>query len=80
MTHGSRYHRGPGAMSGCSDPGRVMKGKKLPGHMGAERVTVQNLTVVRVDSEKGLILIKGGLPGPKNGLLVIKNPVKARKQ
>ncbi|NLB80149.1 MAG: 50S ribosomal protein L3 [Clostridiaceae bacterium] len=79
MSHGSGYHRGVGAMSGCSSPGRVMKGKKLPGHMGVEKVTVQNLTVVKVDSEKGVMLIKGGVPGPKNGLLVIKNPVKSRK-
>ncbi len=79
MTHGSGYHRGPGAMSGCSSPGRVLKGKRLPGHMGAEKTTVQNVTVVKVDLEKCLMLIKGGLPGPKNGLLVIKNPVKGRK-
>lgn len=79
MSHGSGYHRGPGAMSGCSSPGRVFKGKKLPGRMGAERVTVQNVTVVKVDPEKGIILIKGGLPGSKNGLLIIKNPVKSRK-
>ena len=79
MTHGSNYHRGPGSMGMCSDPGRVYKGKRLPGHMGVERVTVQNLTVVRVDGEKNLLLIKGGLPGPKGGLLFIKNTVKGRK-
>ena len=76
MTHGSGYHRGPGSMGMCSYPGRVFKGKRLPGHMGVERVTVQNLTVVRVDAEQNIILIKGGLPGPKGGLLVIKNTVK----
>ena len=79
MTHGSGYHRGPGSMGACSDPGRVMKGKKLPGHMGVERVTMQNLMVVRVDAEKNIILIRGGLPGPKNGLLIVKNTVKNRK-
>ncbi|MCK9478750.1 MAG: 50S ribosomal protein L3 [Firmicutes bacterium] len=80
MTHGSGYHRGPGAMSGCSSPGKVMKGKRLPGRMGAERVTVQNVTVVKVDPEKSIMLIKGGLPGPKNGLLIVKNPVKGGRQ
>ena len=76
MTHGSGYHRGPGSMGMCSYPGRVFKGKRLPGHMGVERVTVQNLTVVRVDAEQNIMLIKGGLPGPKGGLLEIKNTVK----
>ena len=79
MTHGSGYHRGPGSMGMCSDPGRVFKGKRLPGHMGVERVTIQNLTLVRVDAEKNIILIKGGLPGPKGGLLIVKNTVKGRK-
>lgn len=79
MTHGSGYHRGPGSMGMCSDPGRVFKGKRLPGHMGVDRVTVQNLAVVRVDAEKNIVLIKGGLPGPKGGLLIIKNTVKGRK-
>lgn len=65
MTHGSRYHRGPGSMGAASDPSRVFKGKKLAGHMGAERVTIQNLEVVKVDVEKNLILIKGAVPGPK---------------
>ncbi len=79
MTHGSGYHRGPGSMGMCSDPGRVYKGKRLPGHMGVERVTIQNLTVVKVDAEKNIMLIKGGVPGPKGGLLIIKNTVKGRK-
>ncbi|MBQ7075683.1 MAG: 50S ribosomal protein L3 [Clostridia bacterium] len=79
MTHGSGYHRGPGSMGMCSDPGRVSKGKRLPGHMGVERVTIQNLTVVKVDAEKNIMLIKGGVPGPKGGLLIIKNTVKGRK-
>ncbi|MDR0405216.1 MAG: 50S ribosomal protein L3 [Clostridiales bacterium] len=79
MTHGSGYHRGPGSMGACSNPGRVMKGKKLPGHLGVEKVTVQNLTIVKADADKNVILIRGGLPGPKNGLLMIKNTVKGRK-
>ena len=79
MTHGSGYHRGPGSMGMCSDPGRVFKGKRLPGHMGVERVTIQNLAVVRVDAEKNIIIIKGGVPGPKGGLLIVKNTVKGRK-
>ena len=79
MTHGSGYHRGPGSMGMCSDPGRVFKGKRLPGHMGVERVTIQNLAVVKVDAEKNLVLITGGVPGPKGGLLIIKDTVKGRK-
>ena len=79
MTHGSGYHRGPGSMGMCSDPGRVFKGKRLPGHMGVERVTIQNLAVVKVDAEKNIVLIKGAVPGPKGGLLIIKNTVKGRK-
>ena len=77
MTHGSGYHRGSGSMGACSNPGRVMKGKKLPGHMGVERVTIQNLDVVRVDNDKNLILVKGAVPGPKGGLLIVKDSVKA---
>ena len=79
MSHGSHYHRGPGSMGACSSPGRVMKGKRLPGHMGVDRVTVQNLCVVRVDVDKNLILVRGGVPGPKGGLLIIKNTVKGRR-
>ena len=77
MTHGSRYHRGPGSMGAASDPSRVFKGKKLAGHMGAERVTIQNLEVVKVDVEKNLILIKGAVPGPKKSLVTIKETVKS---
>ena len=77
MTHGSGYHRRPGSLGACSTPSRVMKNKKLPGHMGVERVTVQNLDVVRVDGEKNLILVKGAVPGPKGGLLIVKDTVKA---
>lgn len=79
MSHGSHYHRGPGSMGGASSPGRVMKGKRLPGHMGVDKVTVQNLRVVKVDADRNLILVKGGVPGPKDGLLIIKNTVKGRK-
>lgn len=77
MSHGSGYHRGIGSMGAVSDPSRIFKGKKMPGHMGAERVTVQNLSVVRVDAERGLLLVKGAVPGPKGGLLIIKDSVKA---
>ncbi len=77
MTHGSGYHRGPGSMGACSDPSRVFKGKKLPGHLGVEKVTIQNLKVVKIDSEKNLILVCGAVPGPKGGLVMIKNGVKA---
>lgn len=77
-THGSHYHRAPGSMGSASDPSKVRKGKKLPGHMGHTRVTIQNLEVARVDAEKNLILIKGAVPGPKKGLVVIKTAVKGQ--
>ena len=77
MAHGSGYHRGSGSMGACSAPGRVMKGKKLPGHLGVTKVTIQNLEVVKVDSENDLILIKGAVPGNKGGLVTIRNSVKA---
>ncbi len=77
MTHGSGYHRGVGSMGACSTPSRVMKNKRLPGHMGVEQVTVQNLDVVKVDAEKNIILVKGAVPGPKCGVVTIKNSVKA---
>ncbi|MFC4804186.1 50S ribosomal protein L3 [Filifactor villosus] len=77
-THGSHYHRGPGSMGGASDPSKVRKGKKLPGHMGNVRVTIQNLEVARVDAEKNLLLIKGAVPGPKKGLVVIRTAVKGQ--
>ena len=76
MSHGSRYHRGTGSMGAASDPSRVFKGKKLAGHMGAVRRTIQNLEVIRVDAEKNLILIKGAIPGPKKGLVVVKKAIK----
>lgn len=76
MSHGSKYHRGVGSL-GAMEPARVFKGRKLPGHLGVERVTVQNLEVVRVDAERNLLAVKGAVPGPRGGLLVIKNAVKA---
>ncbi|WP_128426458.1 50S ribosomal protein L3 [Gudongella oleilytica] len=75
-THGSKFHRMPGGMSAGTYPGRVFKGHRMMGRMGNERVTVQNLEVVRVDSEKNLILVKGAVPGPKKGLVSIKATVK----
>ena len=77
MTHGSGYHRGVGSMGACSTPSRVMKNKRLPGHMGVEQVTVQNLNIVKVDTEKNIILVKGAVPGPKGGILTIKDSIKA---
>ncbi len=77
MTHGSGYHRGVGSLGACSTPSRVMKNKKLPGHMGVDQVTIQNLDVVKVDAEKNLILVKGAVPGPKGGVVTIRNSVKA---
>jgi len=76
MGHGSQYHRGVGSM-GTLLPMHVLKGKKLPGHMGNEQVTIQNLTVVKVDLENNIILIKGNVPGPKKSLVVIREGVKA---
>lgn len=78
-THGSMYHRRPGSMGSNTTPARVFKGKKLPGHMGLDKVTVQNLDVVRVDAERNLLLIKGAVPGPKGALLTVKNTVKSGK-
>jgi len=75
MTHGSRYHRGPGSM-GSIQANRVPKGKHLPGHMGAETVTIQKLEVVRVDVERNVILVKGSIPGAKNSFVKIKSTVK----
>ncbi len=76
MAHGSKYHRGPGSMGACSTPSKVMKGKKLPGHMGVDRVTVQNLLVAKVDSERNLLLVKGAVPGPRGSVVTVKNTVK----
>ena len=78
-THGSMYHRRVGSMSANTNPARVFKGKRLPGHMGVDRVTVQNLDVVRVDNERNLLLVKGAVPGPKGGLVEVRNTVKVGK-
>ena len=75
--HGSGYHRGVGSMSANSSPSRVFKNKKMAGHLGNERVTVQNLTVARVDAARNLLLIKGAIPGAKGGIVVVKQSVKA---
>ncbi|EAS40341.1 50S ribosomal protein L3 [Photobacterium profundum] len=78
MTHGnSLSHRAPGSIGQCQTPGRVFKGKKMAGHMGAERVTTQNLEIVRVDAERNLLLIKGAVPGSIGGNVIVKPAVKA---
>lgn len=79
MGHGSMYHRRPGSMGSTSTPGRVFKGKNLPGHMGMETVTVQNLEIVKVDLDKNVLLIKGSVPGNKGAILKIRNTVKSAK-
>ncbi|MDI3328235.1 MAG: 50S ribosomal protein L3 [Alicyclobacillaceae bacterium] len=76
MAHGSKYHRGPGSL-GSIAPNRVFKGQTLPGRMGGERVTVQNLEVVKVDPERNLLLVKGAVPGPRNGFVTVRSAVKA---
>ncbi|NLZ39017.1 MAG: 50S ribosomal protein L3 [Firmicutes bacterium] len=77
MSHGSHYHRGPGSL-GAVGTSRVFKGQTLPGRMGGDKVTVQNLKVVKVDPERNLILVKGAVPGPRGGLVSIKDAVKAK--
>lgn len=77
MAHGSKYHRGVGSLSANTYPARVFKNKHMPGHYGVERVTIQNLEVVSVDAERNLLLIKGAIPGPNNGLLLVRNTCKA---
>ena len=77
MAHGSKYHRGLGSMSANSDPSRVFKNKHMPGHYGVERVTIQHLSVVKVDAERSLLLVRGAVPGPNKGLLLIRNSCKA---
>ena len=79
MGHGSMYHRRPGSMGPTSTPGRVIKGKKLPGHMGVETVTIQNLVIVKVDLDKNAILVKGSVPGNKGSILKISDSVKSAK-
>ena len=77
MGHGSKSHRVVGSMGSSAFPSRVKKGKRMPGHMGASNVTIQNLEIVRADAEKNLLLIKGAVPGTKGSILVIKDSVKA---
>lgn len=77
MKHGSKYHRHAGSNGAATTPGRVFKGKHMPGHMGNVKVTVQNLEVVRVDADKNLILVKGAVPGPKKSLVMLKESVKS---
>lgn len=79
MTHGSKYHRGVGSL-GTMRPMRVLPGKALPGHMGAEKVTIQNLEIIKVDMEDNCILVKGSIPGPKKGMVMIKTAVKTDKK
>jgi large subunit ribosomal protein L3 len=78
-THGSMFHRGPGSIGGSAWPSKVFKGKKMAGQMGNERVTTQNLQVVEVRPDQNLLLVKGAIPGPKNGLVMIRKGVKAKK-
>ena len=77
MAHGSKFHRHQGSNGSSSDPSRVFKGKGMPGHMGAKKITVQNLEVVKVDVENNLILVKGAVPGPKKSLVTLKETVKS---
>ena len=79
MGHGSMYHRRPGSMGSTSTPGRVFKGKKLPGHMGVQKITIQNLEIVKVDMDKNVLLVKGSVPGPKGAILKNKTSVKTCK-
>ena len=77
MAHGSKFHRHAGSSGSASDPSKVFKGKKMPGQMGAVKVTTQNLEIVRVDAENNLLLVKGAVPGPKKSTVIIKESVKA---
>ena len=79
MAHGSKFHRHQGSNGSATTPGRVFKGKGMPGHMGCVKVTIQNLEVVKVDAENNLLLVKGAVPGPKKSLVTIKETVKAAK-
>ena len=79
MTHGSKFHRHQGSNGSATTPGRVFKGKGMPGHMGSVKVTVQNLEVVKVDTENNLLLVKGSVPGPKKSLVTIKETVKVAR-
>ena len=79
MAHGSKYHRHAGSNGSCSDPSKVFKGKRMPGHMGSKQITIQNLEIVRVDTENNLLLVKGAVPGPRKALVTIKETVKSGK-
>ena len=79
MAHGSKFHRHQGSNGACSSPSKVFKGKGMPGHMGAKKITVQNLEVVKIDAENNLILVKGAVPGPKKAMVTIKETVKSGK-
>ena len=79
MAHGSKFHRHAGSNGACSSPSKVFKGKKMPGHMGCKKITIQNLEIVRVDADKNLLLVKGAVPGPKKSLVTIKETVKSGK-
>ena len=77
MSHGAGpMHRHQGSMGACSDPSKIMKGKMMPGHLGAEQVTIQNLDVVKLDAEMNMIAVRGAVPGPKGGIVFLKNTVK----
>ena len=76
-SHGSKYHRGVGSLSANSDPSRVFKNKHMSGHYGVDRTTIQNLTVVKVDAERNLLMVRGAVPGSNGGLLLVRNSVKA---
>jgi len=75
-SHGVRGHRAPGSIGACATPSRVFKGKKMPGRMGAEKVTTLNLTVVEADAEREVLLVRGSVPGPKGGVVVVRDAVK----
>jgi large subunit ribosomal protein L3 len=76
-SHGAhRIHRAPGSIGACATPARVFRGTRMAGRMGGERVTTLNLTVVEADAERGLLLVKGAVPGPKGGLVIVRNAVK----
>ena len=79
MAHGSKFHRHQGSNGSATTPGRVFKGKGMPGQMGAKRITIQNLEVVRVEAENNIILVKGAVPGPKKSLVTLKETVKTDK-
>jgi len=78
MAHGSKYHRGPGSMAVIRDANRIPKGKKMPGHMGHETVTLRHLQIVKVDPERNVLLVKGSIPGPRNGYVDVKLSKKSK--